>query len=300
MAIDAVRTWRIHLGAHKTATTHVQEMLAQMQPQLQARGIDFVPNDVVRRTGLAKALGARRVATRLPFLRGRAVQGLMAGCLDAHRHGCETMVLSEEKFLGGSQHVFAHPIYPAADRIAPLLASLRARADVALFLSIRSLDTQMPSAYVQELKFMPPLEGGFDKLKARVLADPPSWFDLVRRIRRAAPAVPLRVWRQEDYRAHTSEILNRLCGRDIGPLAQMTDPAWTKSPSLAAVREAEALPADLPQAERRARVLAIFAAGEGGARFDPFTAEERGVLQAAYARDLARIDALDPEILMRF
>lgn len=300
MAVDAVRTWRIHLGAHKTATTHVQEMLARMQPQLRARGIDFVPNDVVRRTGLAKALATRRVATRVPFLRGRTVQGLMASHLDPHRQGGETMVLSEEKFLGGSQHVFATPIYPAADRIAPLLASLAGRADVALFLSIRSLDTQMPSAYVQELKFMPPLEGGFDRLKARVLAEPPSWFDLVRRIRRAAPHVPLRVWRQEDYRANTAEILNRLCGQDIGPLAEIEDPAWTRSPSLAAVQEAEALPQDMPQAERRARVLAIFEEGREGPRFEPFTAAERATLQAAYARDLERIDALGKDILMRF
>lgn len=297
---DPILSWRIHIGAHKTASTHVQETLALMRPQLLARGIDFIPNDLVRASGLAKALAARRLATRLPLLRGRAVQGMMARCLDPLRAGPVTMVLSEEKLLGGSQQVFAAPMYPAAERIAPLLASLAGRAEVALFLSIRSLDAQMPSAYVQELKFLPPLEGGFDNLKARVLARPPSWFDLVRRIRAAAPAVPLRVWRQEDYRTHSAAILTALCGRDVGPLPDMEDPYWTKSPDLEAVRAAEALPADMPRDARRARVLEIFRTAGDGPRFEPFAEAERAVLREAYAADLARIADLGPDVLMRF
>ena len=300
MPLDPVRSWRIHIGAHKTASTHVQEILALMRPQLLARGIDFIPNDIVRQSGLAKALGARRLSTRLPLFRGRAVRGMMARHLDPLRAGPATLVLSEEKLLGGSQQVFAAPMYPVADRTVRLLASLAGRAEVALFLSIRSLDAQMPSAYVQELKFLPPLEGGFENIRARVLARPPSWFDLVRRIRAAAPAVPLRVWRQEDYRANSAAILTALCGRDIGPLPDMADPYWTKSPDLAAVRAAEALPADMPRDARRARVLEIFRTAGDGPRFQPFAESECAVLRQAYAADLARLEELGPDVLMRF
>ena len=260
MPLAPITTWRIHIGAHKTATTHVQEILTLMRPQLVERGIDFVDNHTVRRSGLAKALFARRIATRLPVLRGRAVAALMAEYLDPLRAGPDaptTMVLSEEKLMGGSLHVFSDPFYPPIERIVPKLASLATRAaggaDVTLFLSIRSFDGQMPSAYVQELKFSPPIAGGFENIKPRVLARPPSWFELVRRIRAAAPAVPLRVWRQEDYRRDPAAILAALCGRDPGPLPAMEDPYWTKSPDLAAVRAAEALPHDLPRPERRAR-----------------------------------------------
>ncbi len=300
MALAPIQTWRIHLGADKTATTHVQEILALMRPQLAARGIDFLPNDLVRKSGLAKALGARRASTRLPLVRGRVVRGLMARHLDPLRAGPGAIVLSEEKFLGGSQHVFADPLYPQAGRIARLLASLAGRAEVVFFLSIRSFEQQLPSAYVQELKFLPPLEGGFENIKARVLARPPSWFDLVRRIRAAAPEIPLRIWRQEDYRANAGAILAALCGREIGPLPAIEDPPWTKSPDLAAIREAEALPPDMPRDDRRIRALEIFADSGAGARFEPFAEEERRRLQAAYAADLERIAALDPGMLMRF
>lgn len=299
-----VTNWRIHIGAHKTATTAVQEILALMRPGLVERGIDFVDNHQVRASGLAKALFERRLATRLPVLRGRAVAGIMARHLDPLRAGPTTFVLSEEKLMGGSLQVFSDPPYPQIERIVPMLASLRGGGaeggtEVALFLSIRSLDGQLPSAYVQELKFSPPIAGGFDNLKARILARPPGWFDLVRRIRAAAPAVPLRVWRQEDYRRNPAAVLAALCGRDPGPLPVMDDPYWTKSPDLAAVRAAEALPADMPRAERRARVLEIFREAGEGERFDPFDAAEKEALRAAYARDLERIEALDPEILLK-
>jgi hypothetical protein len=298
-----ITTWRIHIGAHKTATTAVQEILALMRPQLVARGVDFIPNDIVRQSGLAKALFVRRISTRLPVLRGRTVAALMAEYLDPLRAGPTAMVLSEEKLMGGSLQVFSDPVYPQIERIIPMLASLGARsaggADVTLYLSIRSLDGQMPSAYVQELKFAPPIEGGFHNIRRRVLARPPSWFDMVRRIRAAAPATPLRVWRQEDYRRAPAVILGELCGCDPGPLPAMEDPYWTKSPDLAAIRAAEALPADMPLAVRRAEVLEIFRNSGDGERFDPFDPEEKELLRGAYARDLERIAELDPGILVQ-
>ena len=108
------------------------------------------------------------------------------------------------------------------------------------------------------------------------MSTPPSWFDLVARIRAAAPGVPLRIWRQEDYRANARAIMEALCGRPLGPLPEISDPTWTRSPSASAIARAEALPRDLPRAERLARVGEIFAAAEPGAdRFRPFSPVER-------------------------
>ena len=45
---------------------------------------------------------------------------------------------------------------------------------------------------------------------------------------------------------------------------------------------------------------AIFKASGDGERFRPFAGAEREQLQAAYAADLERIAALDPEMLLRF
>lgn len=305
MSLAPITRWRIHIGAHKTATTHAQETLALLRPALVAQGVDFIPNRELRAGGVAVALTRRHLAARLPFLRGRMVRRTLGERLAPLRAGPPTVVLSEEKLIGGSQHVFSEPIYPQLERTVRLLATLGDGAELGLFLSIRSFDTQLPSAYVQELKYMTPIAGGFDNLRRRVLARPPSWFEMVRRIRAAAPGVPLRVWRQEDYRGHTREILSALCGLDVGPPPAIEDPAWTKSPDLAAVRAAEALPLDMPAAERQRRAREIFAAAaegeeEEGERFQPFAPDERARLQAAYADDIARIEALDPAMLIRF
>ena len=207
-----ITDWRIHIGAHKTATTHVQETLALMRPELVAQGVDFIPNLLLRQGGIAVALGRKRLWKRVPPLRGPMVRRVLAEHLDPLRAGPTRMVFSEEKLIGGSQHVFSEPIYPQVQRVTALLATLAPRSRVTLYLSIRSFDTQLPSAYVQELKVMPVPGGGFEAIRRRVLARPPSWFDMVRRIRAAAPGVPLKVWRQEDYRDHAPAILAGLCG----------------------------------------------------------------------------------------
>ena len=301
MSLAPITRWRIHLGAHKTATTHVQMTLAALRPALAAQGVDFIPTGLLRKDGLARALGSRQIWNRLTPLRGPMVRRMMAAHLDPLRAGPGTLLLSEEKLLGSSQHAFADPIYPKLPRIVALLAALGRRAELTLFLSIRSFDTQLPSAYVQELRYMPPIAGGFDNIKRRVLQRPPSWFELARRIRAAAPGIPLRIWRHEDYRGNTAAILGALAGVDeVGPLPPVADPHWTKSPGLAAIRAVEALPA-MPEPERRERARAIFAADGGdGPRFQPFTDAERAVLRAAYAADLERIAALDPAMLIRF
>ncbi|TPE48425.1 hypothetical protein [Amaricoccus solimangrovi] len=298
--LPEVRQWRIHLGAHKTATTHLQNTLTEIRPRLVARGVDPIPLPALRRAGIAQALNERRLATRLPILRGVIAKRILCELLDPLREGPETVILSEEKLLGSPRRVFSDPIYPMVEHIVPTLATLGGRADVTLFLSIRNFAGQLASTYAQELRVLPPPEGGFESIRARVVANPPSWFDLARRIRAVAPNAPLRIWRQEDYRAHKREILSELAGCDTGPLPELADPTRTKSPSLEAIREAEALPRNLSSPERRRIVDAIFANAGEGTRFAPFSKEEEAMFEARYVADLARMRDLDPEMLMRF
>ncbi len=296
-----VRAWRIHLGAHKTATTHLQQTLAAIRPRLAAAGVDFVPLEPVRESGLARALIQRRLLARLPLARDPLARRLIAGFMEPLRAGPDTLVVSEEKLVGTPRQIFEEPPYPAIERAVPMLDALSGRAELTLFLSIRGFHTQLPSAYAHELRHLPPPEGGFDAIRARVRARPPSWFDLVARLRRAAPRATLRVWCQEDYRAHREGIVAALCGCDPGPLPDLPDPRHTKSPSAAAVGRAETLPRDLKGRARQERVREIYAAADPAEpRFAPFSREDRRLLAAAYAEDLARIAALGPEVLLRF
>ena len=300
-----VRQWRIHIGAHKTATTHLQETLAAVRDDLARQGIDFLPTLPVRRRKLAETLGQRRPLARLPFVGSGHMRDAIESVLAPLRIGPEVVVLSEENVVGMPAHMLTVPLYPRAAVNVGRLASLASRAEVVLFLSIRSYDTLLPSAYVETLKHGLPPPGGFAEAWARLVSTPPSWYDLVARIRAAAPGVALRIWRQEDYRANARAIMEAVCGRALGPLPEISDPTWTRSPSAGAIARAEALPRDLPRAERMARVRAIFAAadpgvGPGADRFRPFGPAERQRLQGLYQADLERIAHAYPDVLMHF
>lgn len=43
-----VSEWRIHLGAHKTATTHLQNSLAVRADEIRRAGATFIPLEAVR------------------------------------------------------------------------------------------------------------------------------------------------------------------------------------------------------------------------------------------------------------
>jgi hypothetical protein len=296
-----VRQWRVHVGAHKTATTHLQETLTLVRAELAGRGIDYLPNQLVRHRKLSWTLWRRRPLARLPLIGPARMREAIEATLEPLRLGPDIVALSEENILGVPHQVLTPTFYPQADLSIARLASLAGRAELELFLSIRSYEALLPSAYVETLKHGTRPEGGFAAVKERLLAVPPSWFDLVGRIRAAAPGVRLRVWRQEDYRSNAHAIMQAFCGAPLGELPAISDPAWTRTPSAAAVAEAERLPADLPRPERLRRVMAIFTASlPKGDRFQPLSEAEQRHLQARYEADLARIAEAWPDVLMRF
>jgi hypothetical protein len=296
-----VRSWRIHLGAHKTATTHLQETLTAVRPALAERGIDFIPNQLVRGRGLAQTLWRRRPIARLPIVGPAHMREAIEATLDPIRIGPDTVVLSEENILGLPRQILEVPFYAQTASSVARLASLGQKADLKLFLSIRGYDRLLPSAYAEALKHAPPEPGGFARVKAQLLAQPPSWYDLVARIRKAAPGVSLKIWRQEDYRANALAIMETVCGCPLGPLPEISDPAWTRSPSATAIAAVEQLPPDIAAAERQRRVREIFAASApGDDPFRPFSAAERQRLRGDYEADLGRIAQVFPDTLMQF
>lgn len=297
-----VRDWRIHLGAHKTATTHLQETLSVLRPELAAQGVDFLVNRDLRDQGFARAvLNPGRLQARVPFLRRNAMQRLLERDLADLRTGPARVVISEENLLGSVRRALTGTVYPRAGIAVAMLANLARDADMTFFLSVRSFDKFLPSAYAETLKWGPPPEGGFEAVRRAAEQAPPSWFGLFERLRHAAGGVPIRIWRQEDYRDHKAEIMHAFCGCDIPALPEVPDPAWTSSPSADAITRAEALPASLSSEDWHREVKALYdGSSDEELRFAPFPKAERDALKAAYVRDLERIEALAPGTLMRF
>ena len=283
-----VREWRVHIGAHKTATTHLQETLEAIHPVLLQRGVDAITIRTLR-----------PVARRFVSLRnwrvwagGKILREEFRARIEPLRAGPDRVVLSEENFLGHLHHVVREKLYWQAGLRLRAVVALQAEAPLHLFLAIRRMDAFLPAAYAELLR-QRPARRPFGELKPAWIAAPPRWTDLVRRIRRAAPQARLTIWRYEDYPAHRREILAKLCGTRIDDLPDLPRPETTMRPSAAAVGAAEALDPAMPLEEWRRRIAALYREAPAGAgtAYAPFGEAEAARLAAAYDADCAALAA---------
>lgn len=297
-----VAEWRLHLGAHKTATTHLQRTLDALRHRLAPDGVDILLTDDARRVWAEQMRRYRSYR--------RAHKGLIALGLPPPRHdrarfdsglaelrtGGATILVSEENIIGEACAAIADPLYPdLVARLGMLRALIGRRARVRLFFAIRDMGDFLPSAYAEALRFFP-VDGTFESVLAPALAEPPRWRDVIGRIRRTWPEAPVTVWRYEDYQPNAHAILSRLVGADPGALPAIPRPARTMTPSAAAVRAVEADRRVLNALDYAARVRAVAriydaapAAADAPA-FRPLTPEQAARCAAVYAADCADLE----------
>ena len=283
-----IRALRVHLGAHKTATTHLQKALHQHRAALGAADIDFL-----RPVELRPAL---RAAAGWPALPWGAARRLGAA-IDGLRSGAGTLAISEENLPGQIRDLFDEvPYRHLGTRLAPL-ARLAGEAPLALFLAIRPFDPLWPSAHAEALRHYPHDPDRIARLGRIARTRPPSWLDVVARLRRACPAARSASGATRTTRRTGRRSPRRLPRRDTGRIAEVTRPKRSMSPSAEGVRLAEAVGAR----DRRAAVAAIFAAhpATAGAPLAPFDADEAAALRRRYDEDVAGLRAAGPAAGLR-
>lgn len=289
---------RVHLGAHKTATTHLQDTLAAHRATIARAGINYIPREdfgpLQRRFSNPDHWRKR--------LWSWPVEQLFLRNFNSLRSGAPIVLLSDEDLLGFSYDLFTSPVYPEL-RGLHLVRSLARDTRLTLFLGMRSFDRILPSAYAQTIKAIAPRPGWLDEIRAGIAQSPPSWVELVGRLKAMFPQATLHVWRQEDYRTHAQEILGFFVGRDVGPFPELPPPVRTTSPSNEAIEAAERVDPSLSMAARRRRVREIFyeelPSGDGRAPFKPLSDDEITLLRDRYEADKREIEQRYPGMLFR-
>ena len=198
------KTIVLHIGAHKTASTHLQRSLAAADlPDVAFHG----PQDL-RQPG-------RSLKERFRLARGARVAETRA-TLAEMAAGAARLVLSEENFAGPLQSGWGRipmPLYPqAADRVSALCATV-ARAGgpkVDLCLAIRDPALFLTSAYSQVLKGKRVVQP--EKFIAKNPVAGVDWVDYVQRLRAVPGLGRLTVWRQEDYGVIFPQVCNAMVG----------------------------------------------------------------------------------------
>lgn len=298
MSDSGQRTWRIHLGAHKTGTTHVQDLLALRRTELAEIGIDYPTRAMLRKARFAKHVSPLRGGLKDTRWLVRLRRFLMLRRIRGDRPAT-TRLISEEQILGLSDGLLRPELYPNATIRLGRLRELTGGEPTTLFLSVRNPADGIPSAYAQCLRvgfrYIPRIEDVIQQALAR----PPSWTHLARRIKAAFPEAQLVVWRLEDYTRNPGAYLDLLVGKPLDNWPILEAPASTRSLSATTLARIRDLDPGLSQAEHEARCAELAAGDTGQPRYRPFSETEVAALTRAYEADLATMEREFPGMLRR-
>ncbi len=277
-AYGLAMSFHLHIGAHKTATTHMQATLKRHRAMLEAAGVQFAAPDEVR-----TLIGAgRRAAAKMgamPSLRRSGAARRLAR-LD---RGAERLVISDENSLGRCAEIFEQNcIYPTAGRQLMIWRRLAAKRPTTVYLGVREYGAFFSGAYIQSIRGAQAYRPD-ESDRAALARLPRRWPDIVADVRQALPGAHLRVWAFEDYPALSHHLLAEMTGQSLTPVNRR--PMATPS--------GQAVDAYLANPQGGAAAITHLAADHpitgDNPRFSLWSQAEEAALNDIYQADLATL-----------
>ena len=195
----------IHAGAHKTASTHLQNRVLENENLVVKSGCSYLGLEKIRDQfgTLWRALGR----SDTPDEQKRKLAALAAGQ--------PRLVISEENIIGGFKDLMNGPnraiLYPKAVERLARLAQLVAPNLLHIAMAVREPSSYYVSVYNQLL-----LSGRFQTWERFSKGLDPTavkWSDILRPIAEIPGVAAVSIWRYEDYHRLLPQILNTLLGQ---------------------------------------------------------------------------------------
>lgn len=276
----------LHLGAHKTASTHLQHAIIAAKP---FDDVAFWGPRLLRGRGESIP---ERFGFPLDVQSGVASPLTPAQMLAEMADGAPRLVLSEETFAGRLQGDWGRipvPLYDAAPARVAKLAEKIAEAGgppVDICLGIRNPADYIGSAFSQFLMgkrtILP------EKYRAKNAITSIDWADYVHRLREVPGVGQLTVWAYEHYAALFPDICRALIGRDDPPFPETRVQPRLSVKAVDAVLVAKSW-ADADLTGEAADLLPI---GPDNPPFDLFSETDHARSTAFYDMQLAKIAAM--------
>lgn len=284
---------RLHLGAHKTATTYLQELFALNRGRIAAAGRAYWLLAHIRSTIAFSIWSDAARDGLLGPLRGHALRGAPFNHLRTLLEASNDHVISDENILGPPVDALKGRFYPGAGRRLERLAGMFGDRQVEVFLCLRSYPQFLASLFAESLRhgaYMP----AADLVAAN--GDPGGqWPALIDTVHRALPEARIVVWRYEQFPALKPLVVERLAGVPLAGMQALPSEQVRPSPSARAVAVQLERAGAMPK-PRRALSMAMaeteFPPTGAADTFDPWPAEQAARMTAAYERDTALIAAL--------
>lgn len=194
----------IHVGAHKTASTHLQKSLRKAHADLLTRGIVFFGPESLRGDFPLPKLSAPNPNPPVALLE------------QLSRNRSCRLVLSDENILGGTRAgnlAQGAQFYPNADqRMRRLLTSLGS-TNVTLYMGIRAPLAFLTSAHGQHI-----ISGRIEPFQSYcegVALERLRWSELAERLLAITDVKRIVIWRYEDYPRIAPSVLEEMLGHNF-------------------------------------------------------------------------------------
>ncbi|WP_157958267.1 hypothetical protein [Salinicola sp. CR57] len=194
--MNRVNTLRLHLGVHKTATTHFQSRLFNSQHKLAEAGIAYLDLDKTREYFTSILSGGKELSQEAKeFLSWKKV-----------------VLLSDENILGGTDKPRGKSAYKNALGRLKQFSKLVCADEIEPYLTIRNPEDYLISRYCEYLRHYPYLSINeyFDEMYVREF----SWLPLIKDIKEAIGKEPV-VTIFEDIFKDENRYLQMLSGAEI-------------------------------------------------------------------------------------
>lgn len=289
------RSIALHIGAHKTATTHLQRSFGAQQQALIDAGVRYYGPESLRRPGkgLGDLFGLDLYQTPQPT-RSPADQ-LDFMFKDGHR-----LILSDENFIGvlhDKNGLIRTPLYPLASGRIEALAEAMDAGPIEVCIGLRNPASFIRSAYSQALL------GGrlitFSEYLSQNPLDQIYWPGLVARVRSTVGVGRVTVWLFEDYKWQ----FYKACAALMGDLVNMRivplpDPVHLGLSEAAVARIlSQTGKGDLRDIAADAR--GTYPVGDDFPAFDPFSPADKAASEAEYAAQIVAIDQIKGVTILR-
>ncbi len=279
----------LHIGAHKTASSHLQRVLYKNRKMLADESIRYFGPNYLRMPGrnLSAMFGLSWSDSPAPRRTAQEQLAFLA-------KGKSRLVFSEENFVSVLTDKAGRvnlPLYPlAVERVAELAAAW-APIKPQLFVAVRNPATFMASAYSQALFGSAYI--GPRTYRARNDWRRVDWADYIRQLRGISDISDLCVWRQEDYERSQRLILRRMLRWRLGPKIENVEGRVHQGLSASAVRQTLEWAQEGLTEKLAAKSRSLYPINEDNKPFALYAQSTLADAQSVYDAQMAQIDGMD-------
>ncbi|MEO1140185.1 MAG: hypothetical protein AAFW87_12085 [Pseudomonadota bacterium] len=298
----------LHGGFHKTATSHIQSMLARNSKQLERAGIKYVHHRDTRKRLTVPV--QCNIYNKLgmdwdPKISDAELKEITTGFFDELvADAPKRIILSDENMAGHCGHCVKRGVlYRWRRRLIEAFAKQFPNGVNEVHLGLRNYADFFASAYVEYLRSVTGQWFVDERMMRRqVMENMPSWHNILKSVVTLFPGAKVFVWRYEDFRAMDRVVLGNLCGPDVDASKMHEPKDRNKRPTASGRAVAELLQlihkdgADAAL-EQRVALQEQFPRGPEFGSYDPWLPNERAHLTRMYDRDIADIRA-NPDITL--